>query len=543
MVLRIALEQVNPTVGDLTANAALVLAQASAAAGRGANLIVFPEMVLTGYPVEDLALRRSFQQAAAGHLAQLAQDLSEAGAGASAVIVGSLGTAADGTRPTNIAAVLRHGTVEAVYTKRILPNYGVFDEYRLFAPGSQPVVIGVAGHTVGLAICEDIWEDSPDGPVAQLAARPGGIDLLAVLNGSPYEFGKSRQREDLAALQARRLGAPVAYVNLVGGQDDLVFDGGSFVVDQTGQVVAGAGRFHPQTLLWEPGSRGTGRPETDRDEETYRAIVLGLGDYARKNGFHSAILGLSGGIDSALTAAIATDALGTGQVVGVSMPSEHSSTHSKDDAADLASRLGVDYRIQPIGLLVRAFEAQLPLTGIAAENIQARLRGVILMALSNLEGHLVLATGNKSELATGYSTIYGDAVGGYAPLKDLLKTRVWDLARWRNQRAEQDGETPPIPPNSIAKPPSAELRPGQTDAQTLPDYALLDAVLERYIGAADSRAGLLAAGHPAEAVDLALRLTDRAEWKRRQYPPGPKVTALAFGRDRRLPITDRWVEP
>jgi len=290
MVLRIALEQVNPTVGDLTANAALVLTQASAAAGRGANLIVFPEMVLTGYPVEDLALRRSFQQAAAGHLAQLAQDLSEAGAGASAVIVGSLGTAADGTRPTNIAAVLRHGTVEAVYTKRILPNYGVFDEYRLFAPGSQPVVIGVAGHTVGLAICEDIWEDSPDGPVAQLAARPGGIDLLAVLNGSPYEFGKSRQREDLAALQARRLGAPVAYVNLVGGQDDLVFDGGSFVVDQTGQVVAGAGRFHPQTLLWEPGSRGTGRPETDRDEETYRAIVLGLGDYARKNGFTGTFL-------------------------------------------------------------------------------------------------------------------------------------------------------------------------------------------------------------------------------------------------------------
>jgi NAD+ synthase (glutamine-hydrolysing) len=565
MPVRAALAQINPTVGDLEGNAALIVKAGADAAQRGANLVVLPEMALTGYPIEDLALRRSFQAAAQETLAVLARQLEARGAGAAAVVVGSLGTDRAG-RPTNIAAVLRGGGVESVYTKRRLPNYGVFDEYRLFTPGATSQTIDVDGARVGIAICEDIWDDAPaaagssaeparsaglvpgpelpgtDGPVANLA-REGGVDLLAVLNGSPFELGKSAVREERAAAAARLLGAPVAYVNLVGGQDDLVFDGGSFVMGPNGRVLAGAGRFHAQILMWDPADRGHRTPALGVDEQIYRAIVLGCGDYVRKNGFANAILGLSGGIDSALTAAIATDALGRGAVVGVSMPSVHSSRHSLDDAAETARRLGLDYRTVPIEAMVSPFVTALGLDGVAGENIQARVRGMILMSLANMEGHLVLATGNKSELATGYSTVYGDAVGGFAPLKDLSKTRVRSLSRWRNDRAESDGEVPPIPENSIAKPPSAELRPGQFDAQSLPEYDILDAVLDRYVEQASSRQDLLASGHPAPAVDLALSLTDRAEWKRRQYPPGPKVTAVAFGRDRRLPITSRWVEP
>ncbi|MDR1152528.1 MAG: NAD+ synthase [Bifidobacteriaceae bacterium] len=541
MPVRVALVQINPRVGDLVGNATLIAQAADDAARLGANLIVLPEMALTGYPIEDLALRRSFQRAAGEALANLAQELATRGAGGSAVIVGGLGTSTGGA-PTNIAAVLRHGTLEAVYVKHRLPTYGVFDEDRLFEPGTDPVTIEVEGARVGAAICEDIWIDGPAGPVGQLRAR-GGVDLLAVLNGSPFELGKERMRERFAARAAAALEAPVVYVNLVGGQDDLVFDGGSFAVSREGHLVAEAGRFHSQTLLWD-GSGAGGRPAPmDGDEQLYRALVLGTRDYARKNGFTSAILGLSGGIDSALVAAIATDALGRGNVVGVSMPSVYSSAHSRDDAADLAARCGIDYRIHPIAPMVEAYDAALRLTGVAAENIQARVRGQILMGISNMEGHLVLATGNKSELATGYSTIYGDAVGGFAPLKDLVKTRVWALARWRDARAAEDGEVEPIPVSSILKEPSAELRPGQLDRQSLPDYAVLDEVLDQYIEHACSRQDLLAAGYPADAVDLALRATDRAEWKRRQYPPGPKVTALAFGRDRRLPITNAWTEP
>jgi NAD+ synthase (glutamine-hydrolysing) len=581
----VALCQIDPVVGDLVGNARLIAEAAGNAAGLGARLIVLPEMALTGYPIEDLALRSSFQQAAAQQLQDLAGDLVTAGAGACAVIVGSLGTAqatpsstgssvagrdlvvragaenvetlpaeppaggqsadrlGEATKPTNIAAVLRHGRIEAVYTKHLLPNYGVFDERRLFARGVGPLVIDVDGTRVGLAICHDIWEDVPDSPVTQLLAAGERIDLLAVLNGSPFEVSKAPQRRTLAAARAVQLGAPVAYCNLVGGQDDLVFDGGSFVTGPDGAVVAGAAHFHPETLIWDADDDGRPAPLPDDDEAVYRAIVLGLRDYAVKNGFKGAILGLSGGIDSALTAAIATDALGRGHVTGVSMPSAYSSDHSKDDAADVAERCGIDYRVVPIGPMVDAYEAQLHLSGVAAENIQARVRGQILMAISNMEGQLVLATGNKSELATGYSTIYGDAVGGFAPIKDVLKTRVWAISRWRNAYAEQCGETPPIPENSITKPPSAELRPGQLDSDTLPDYHLLDKVLDQYVEHGTSRQALLAAGHPAEAVDRALRLTDRAEWKRRQYPLGPKVTALAFGRDRRLPVTNRWVEP
>jgi NAD+ synthase (glutamine-hydrolysing) len=376
---------------------------------------------------------------------------------------------------------------------------------------------------------------------------------LAVLNGSPFELGKTGQRRRCATAAAQLLDAPVLYANLVGGQDDLVFDGQSFIIDQNGQLLASAAGFQPDLLYCQIGEQDTSTPpltatptagDTTTDTaDAYQAAVLGLADYARKNGFRSAILGLSGGIDSALVATIASDALGPSNVVGVAMPSRYSSDHSLDDAADLAARLGLVYRVEPIEQLVASFDQQLALTGLAAENIQARVRGMILMAISNLEGHLVLATGNKSELATGYSTIYGDAVGGFAPIKDLVKTRVWQLAKYRNQRAAQRGETEPIPPRSISKPPSAELRPGQRDEDSLPAYQLLDLVLGQYVEQGCSRSDLLAAGHGAEAVDLVLRLTDRAEWKRRQYPPGPKITALAFGRDRRLPITNRWVEP
>jgi NAD+ synthase (glutamine-hydrolysing) len=336
---------------------------------------------------------------------------------------------------------------------------------------------------------------------------------------------------------------------MVGGQDDLVFDGGSFVVGTDGTLLASAPQFVEHLLVWDVPARGTAPergdvvPALDPDEEIYRALVTGLAGYVRKNGFRSVVLGMSGGIDSALVAAIAADALGGDRVVGVSMPSRWSSDHSKDDAADLAKRVGADYRVQPIKPMVDAFEGEMALDGVAAENLQARVRGVILMALSNAEGHLVLATGNKTELAVGYSTIYGDAVGGYAPLKDVDKSRVWALARWRNTHAADAGEIPPIPESSITKPPSAELRPGQVDQDSLPPYDLLDQVLDAYVEHAEGRAELLARGFDPEIVDKVLSLVDRAEWKRRQYPLGPKVTALAFGRDRRLPITTRWREP
>lgn len=534
--LRIALAQVDTCVGDLDGNVALVLDRAREAADRGAQLVAFPEMTLTGYPVEDLALRASFRRAAWDAAAEVARTLADEGLDDLVVVLGTIATADDG-RPTNRAVVLSGGVVQASYDKHHLPNYGVFDEYRIFAPGHSPAVVEVAGYRVGLAICEDIWVDG--GPVAEL----GNIDLLVVLNGSPFEQGKGHVRTELAARRAAQLQAPVAYVNLVGGQDDLVFDGGSFVVDAAGQVVASIAQFTSELLVWDLGTRGRIAAPMSDAEQVYRACVTGLAGYIAKNGFRSVALGLSGGIDSALVAVMAADAIGGANIVGVSMPSRYSSNHSKDDAADLAERIGADYRVQPIGPMVDAFEAQLTLEGVAAENLQARVRGMILMALSNAEGHLVLATGNKSELAVGYSTIYGDAVGGYAPLKDVDKSLVWALARWRNNSAIDRGEIPPIPESSITKPPSAELRPGQVDQDSLPPYDLLDEVLDAYVEHAEGRVELLARGFDPAVVDRVLALVDRAEWKRRQYPLGPKVTALAFGRDRRLPVTTRWREP
>ena len=557
---RIALAQIDTRVGDVDANAQAVLEWARTAAQAGADLVVFPEMTLTGYPIEDLALRASFRRGAEAALQRTAAALAADGLGDLAVLVGTVGEtsvtpvhepgAPEGPRrPTNQAVLLQHGQVQVRYDKHHLPNYGVFDEYRIFAAGDDVCVIDVAGRRVGVVICEDIWQDG--GPVSQMDENE--VSLLVVLNASPYEEGKGHQRVELAARRAHEVEAPVAYVNLVGAQDDLVFDGGSFVIATDGTVLARAPQFVEHLLVWDllgdddAPATGVVAPPLAPDEEVYRALVTGLRGYVTKNGFRSVVFGMSGGIDSALVAAIAADAIGGENVVGVSMPSVYSSDHSKDDAADLAKRIGADYRVQPIAPMVDAFEGELALDGLAAENLQARVRGVILMALSNSEGHLVLAPGNKTELAVGYSTIYGDAVGGFAPIKDIDKSRVWALARWRNNAA-LDGvfgpdELPPIPESSITKPPSAELRPGQVDQDSLPPYEVLDEVLDAYVENAEGRAELLARGFDPAVVDKVLALVDRAEWKRRQYPPGTKVTALAFGRDRRLPITTQWREP
>lgn len=545
--LRVALIQFNSTVGAIETNIDRLATLITEAADAGADLVIAPEMVIPGYPVEDLALRTSFQQAAEDGLSRLASLLSNLAD--THVLVGSLG-ATQGGKPMNVAAHIHAGAVRGRYAKHHLPNYGVFDEYRIFAAGQEPLVIEVSGARIAVAICEDIWQGG--GPISELASE--GIDLLAVLNGSPFEVGKLDLRGQHAQARGTELGAAVAYCNLVGGQDDLVFDGGSFFTDSSGKVLATAQFIETLHLAdldistgrWSAVGQSTVAADTtgyaSDISQIYDAIVLGLRDYAYKTGFRSAVLGLSGGIDSALVAAIAADALGPENVIGVSMPSEFSSDHSRLDAAASGQAIGLDFRIQSIEPMVSSFQSELDLQGIALENLQARMRGVILMAISNSEGALVLATGNKSELAVGYSTIYGDAVGGFAPLKDVPKTLVWELARHRNQQALSAGEDAWIPENSITKAPSAELRPDQRDDQSLPPYDVLDQVLVGYVEHNLSRSALLEAGHPAEAVDLALRLVDRAEWKRRQYPLGPKVTALAFGRDRRLPVTSAFKE-
>ena len=568
--LRLALAQVNPCVGDLAGNLDLVLAAARDADAAGVRLLALPEMVITGYPVEDLALRPSFQAASRATLDELARRLLHEGLGALVVIVGYLDVADDGHDrlgrprggPQNAAAVVTGGRIVARYAKHHLPNYGVFDEFRYFVPGSSTTVVRVDGVDVAIAICEDLWQDG--GPVAQV--RDTGAGLLVVINGSPYERNKDDVRLELCARRAVEAGCALAYVNMVGGQDELVFDGDSLVVDATGTLVARAAQFEETLLvvdldlpMADPTTsestaaigfpiapyaveRSTVAPRLGDEAEVWQALVVGLRDYIGKNGFRSVTLGLSGGIDSAVVAAIACDALGADNVHGVSLPSAYSSEHSKGDAADMAGRTGLHYRTIEIAPMVGAFMGELHLTGLAEENLQARVRGTTLMAVSNAEGHLVLATGNKSELSVGYSTIYGDAVGGYAPIKDVPKVDVWALARWRNAYAEARGETAPIPPNSIEKPPSAELRPGQLDSDSLPDYAVLDDLLDDYVENDRGAAELVADGFDKALVERVLRLTDVAEYKRRQYPPGTKISAKGFGRDRRLPVTNRWRE-
>ena len=568
--LRLALAQVNPCVGDLDGNVALVVARCHEAARAGARVAAFPEMVLTGYPVEDLALRPSFQQASLDALIRLATTLEEQGLGSLVVVVGYLDRTDRGNerlgRPRggaqNSAAVLHGGQVVTQYAKHHLPNYGVFDEFRYFVPGEGSCVVRVDGIDIALAICEDLWQDG--GPVAEVHGT--GAGLLLVLNGSPYERNKDDVRLALCSRRAREAGCALAYVNMVGGQDELVFDGDSVVVDVEGIVLGRAPQFEEALLVldldlpaadpatsradavlgfpaaaYEPGVTAVAARLSD-EAEVWGALVLGLRDYVGKNGFRSVALGLSGGIDSAVVASIACDALGADRVYGVSLPSSYSSAHSRSDAADMAERTGLHFRTVPIAPMVESFLTSLGLTGLAEENLQARVRGVTLMGISNQEGHLILATGNKSELSVGYSTIYGDAVGGFAPIKDVPKIDVWRLARWRNEEAERRGEIPPIPSSSIEKPPSAELRPGQLDTDSLPDYDVLDDLLDDYVENDRGAAELVADGFDRALVERVLRLTDVAEYKRRQYPPGTKISIKGFGRDRRLPVTNRWRE-
>lgn len=566
--LRLALAQINPTVGDLAGNCTLIEKSVAKAAKEGAHLLVFPEMVVTGYPVEDLALRPSFRKASKAALADLAKKVRDNGFGDLVLVVGYLDEATDFVNrlgvpegaPQNAVAVIHEGQVKATYAKHHLPNYGVFDEFRNFVAGQSSLVVRIHGVDVGVAICEDIWQEG--GTVSELTRRTPG--LVVVPNGSPYERNKDDVRLALVQQRARELGAPLAYVNMTGGQDDLVFDGDTIVVDSDGTVLARAPQFDDHLLLVDldlaPGTSqpdvvihkeslpsfvsrsGDVSPRLDDLGEVWNAMVVGLRDYVRKNNFKTVVIAISGGIDSALVASIAVDALGADRVFGLSLPSKFSSDHSISDAEELASNTGLHYRVVEIEPMVTAFLDSLHLEGIAQENLQARVRGVTLMGISNQEGHLVLATGNKSELAVGYSTLYGDAVGAYAPIKDVYKTDVWALSKWRNEQALLRGEVPPIPVGSITKEPSAELRPGQKDSDSLPEYHLLDEVLIRYIEGDEGGASLIASGLNADLVMRVIAMVDAAEYKRRQYPPGPKVSSRAFGKDRRLPITNRWNE-
>jgi len=545
-------------VGDLINNRALILDYAEKAQAAGVHLLVFPEMVLTGYPVEDLALRATFRKASRKAIAEVADSIGEIAPEMTAV-VGYLDEDSKGA-PQNAVAIIHRGQIVGRYIKHHLPNYGVFDEFRNFVPGTSSMVFRVHGIDVGVAICEDIWRF--EGPVQQLAARTPG--LVVVPNGSPFEREKDDQRAGLVSQRAQEIGAPLCYVNMTGGQDDLVFDGDSIVVDAQGRTIARAPQFDDGLMVVDVEvEASTSRPDLilsekpiphytsltpgiaqrlDDAAEIWQALVVGLRDYVEKNGFKTVLLGLSGGIDSAVVAALAADAIGPRRVYGVSLPSQYSSDHSLSDAQDTAQRIGLRYSVVHIQPMVNTFLSELGLTGLAEENVQARVRGTTLMGLSNQEGHLVLATGNKSELAVGYSTLYGDAVGGYAPIKDLLKMEVWAIARWRNQEAIRRGEVPPIPENSINKEPSAELRPDQKDSDSLPDYPTLDRMLTIYIDEDGGLEGLLAAGFDPQLAMRTIRMVDRAEYKRRQYPPGTKISKRAFGKDRRLPITSHWTE-
>ena len=553
MKLRVALAQINPTVGDLAGNTELIARSVERAKAAQADLIIFPEMIVTGYPVEDLALRPSFQEASIQAVSKIAAKIT----GDIVAVVGYLGRSSKELAPQNTVAIIHDGQIKATYVKRHLPNYGVFDEFRNFVAGDQSLVVRICGVDVAVAICEDIWHS-----IETIATRTPG--LLVVPNGSPFERNKDDVRLALVQKRAQEIGAPLAYVNMTGGQDDLVFDGDTIVVDKDGAVLARTAQFDDQLIVVDIECKGSSSqpdlviseeqvthanpaplsiasPLSD-EAEIWQALVMGLRDYVGKNRFSSVVLGLSGGIDSALVAAIAVDALGANKVHGVAMPSKYSSTHSVEDAQALADATGINLRVVPIAPMVDAYMGSLVLEGLAEENLQARVRGTTLMGISNQEGHLVLATGNKSELAVGYSTLYGDAVGGFAPIKDIYKTDVWALSRYRNHLALERGERPPIPERSITKEPSAELRPDQKDSDSLPDYLLLDQLLRSYVDEDHGYARLLTEGFDPELVRRVISLVDKAEYKRRQYPPGTKVSARAFGKDRRLPMTSLWNE-
>jgi NAD+ synthase (glutamine-hydrolysing) len=541
--VRVAMAQINPTVGDLAGNSSKILEFAKRAKDQGANLVLFPELALSGYPIEDLALSHDFLTSSQEAILKLAGELDQAGCGEMTVVVGYPGFAKTPTSwaiGQNKAAVIRSGKLAGEYAKHHLPNYSVFDEYRVFVPGQELLTFDLENIKFAVVICEDIWQTG--GPVAKISQSK--VDLTLVLNGSPFETSKTDSRLLLVQELARTQSSAVAYVNLVGGQDDLVFDGNSFAVSSSGDEILRAKQFTEDLVCFDITSKqeliatSASVPQSPEIEQIWNALVLGIRDYVQKNGFTSVVLGLSGGIDSALCASLAVDALSAKNVYGVGMPSKYSSEHSLTDAREIASNTGLNYSEEPIEAVVQAMMTQLPLDGLAAENLQARVRALILMGLSNQHGHLVLTTGNKTELAVGYSTIYGDSVGGFAPIKDVEKSLVWELAKYRNQLAAATGQIPPIPESSITKPPSAELRPGQLDQDSLPDYEQLDRLLELHIEQKLSAAEIVARGFDATLVESVLKMVRNSEWKRRQGAIGPRITKLAFGRERRMPITN-----
>jgi NAD+ synthase (glutamine-hydrolysing) len=535
----------NATVGDIDGNARRIAAGIAQARAAGAQLVLFPELALSGYPPEDLLLREHF-------LTDTGRALHALAAGAQG-IVAVVGFPERAQAVYNAAAVLADGEVRRIYRKVHLPNYGVFDEQRYFTAGHEGATIDVGDCRVGLTVCEDLW--LPGTPATEEARA--GARLIVNVSASPYHAGKGLEREQLFADRAREHGVAIAFCGLVGGQDELVFDGHSFVLDATGRTIARGMQFAEELLVCDldldgPGS-GSPPPEpiAPLEAEIYGALCLGLRDYVEKNGFDNVVLGLSGGIDSALVACVAADALGPERVSATVMPSPYSSAATQDDAQALAVNLGLRLHILPIAAVMAAYEQALASefaaheADITEENLQARIRGNLLMALSNKFGWLVLTTGNKSEMSVGYTTLYGDLAGGFAVIKDVPKTLVYRLCEWRNScaPAPEWGNScvqAPIPASIIERPPSAELRPDQVDEDSLPPYALLDRILRGYIELDESREQLIAQGLPAAEVDRAIRLVDLAEYKRRQAPPGIKVTTRAFGRDRRMPITNRY---
>jgi NAD+ synthase (glutamine-hydrolysing) len=548
--MRLALAQINPTVGDVDGNAAKVAEWIGRAREAGAELVVFPELCIPGYPAEDLYLKRHFLRANRRAI----EELAPAARGITALVgfAEPAGDDADPRRAHNSTAVLADGAIQTIYRKNRLPNYSVFDEQRYFVPGSAPGTIEVGGLTVGLTICEDVWLP---GPPAQTEAEQGAR-LIANPSGSPYHRGKGREREAMFAERSRAYEASFAFCNLVGGQDELVFDGQSLVTAPDGTVIARAAQFEEELLVCEVPQGEPGplaEPLSDLDE-VYGALVLGLRDYVGKNGFKHVGLALSGGIDSALVAQIAADAVGAERLSCVVMPSPHSSAETQQDARDIAANLGCELLEIAIEPVMESFEAALrgylhePEAAVprdptkpsepdlTAENIQARIRGNLMMALSNRHGWLVLTTGNKSEMSVGYATLYGDMAGGFAVIKDVPKELVYELVRRRNERAGREQ----VPASVIERAPSAELRPDQRDEDSLPPYEVLDRILEAYVERDEGREEMIAAGMPAEVVDEVVRLVDRSEYKRRQAAPGIRITPKGFGKDRRLPITNRF---
>ncbi len=529
--LQTALAQMNPTVGALEENAARIISEAVKVAADGAQLVVFPELSLCGYPPEDLILRPHFIADCDKQLQRLAAELPRD----IFAVVGAPIT--DGTGRYNAAVVFHTGNIVGIYRKMLLPNYGVFDEHRVFDAGHEPFTFEAFGTKIGIHICEDSWLADGDACRALAREKPG---LVVNLSASPYHRGKRFEREKVFAAAAKTIGAPLLFCNQVGGQDELVFDGGSASFDADGKVTARAPLFAEGSVLSFNDSKKHGFIGLTPLEEVYEALKIGLRDYVDKNGFEKTVVAVSGGIDSALVLALAVDALGTDRVAAVTMPSQYSSDETISDAEEIAANFGVEFHTIPIFPIFGKFTDELSNVwknnkpGLAEENLQARIRGTLIMAMSNKNGWLVLSTGNKSEYATGYCTLYGDMAGGFAVIKDVPKTLVFDLCRWRN---EQDIV---IPPSTIERPPSAELRPDQQDTDSLPPYEVLDPILEAYVEKDMGIDAMLAAGFDEAAVLKAVRLVDLSEYKRRQGPPGIKITPKAFGRDRRMPITNRY---